>query len=136
MSAVPAASFLFVYGTLRRGYDHPMQTLLDTNATRHARGWYTGRLYRVSHYPGVVASEDPAERVVGDIYRLDAPDALLARLDDYEECAPHHPEPREYERVLQTVTTDAGERLTAWIYLFRHPVEGLERIVSGDFLGP
>jgi len=129
-----SARYLFVYGTLRRGYDHPMQTLLASQATFVGRGWYAGRLYRVSHYPGVVQSSDPADRVVGDIYRLDGEDILLARLDDYEECSAAHPLPHEYERLSQTVTTDAGERLEAWVYLYRHPLDGLERIGSGDFL--
>ena len=48
---------LFVYGTLMRGYDHPMSRLLSANAAFEGEGSCRGRLHLIRHYPGLVLSE-------------------------------------------------------------------------------
>src|ERR1700726_29247 len=77
---------LFVYGTLMRGFDHPMAKLLSRSADFSGEAPRRGRLYRVKHYPGLVESEDPSEVVFGEVYRLRARDALLREFDMYEAC--------------------------------------------------
>ena len=51
---------LFVYGTLMRGFDHPMARLLSRSADFIGEARCQGRLYRIKHYPGLVLSGDPA----------------------------------------------------------------------------
>jgi len=77
---------LFVYGTLMRGFDHPMARLLSANADFLGDATCRGRLYLVKHYPGLVLSDDPADIVSGELYRLRKPDALLREFDMYEAC--------------------------------------------------
>src|SRR6202012_4732674 len=48
------SDLLFVYGTLMRGYSHPMARLLSANAEFLGQASCRGRLYRVKHYPGLV----------------------------------------------------------------------------------
>ena len=50
---------LFVYGTLMRGFDHPMAQLLSRQAADFiGEARCRGRLYLVKHYPGLVLSDD------------------------------------------------------------------------------
>ena len=53
---------LFVYGTLMRGFDHPMAQLLSRSADFLGTATCRGRLYLIKHYPGLVLSDDPADR--------------------------------------------------------------------------
>ena len=49
---------LFVYGTLMRGFDHPMAQLLSRSADFLGTATCRGRLYLIKHYPGLVLSDD------------------------------------------------------------------------------
>lgn len=124
---------LFVYGTLRGAVGHPMHELLDRHASRVAGGRLQARLYAVDGYPGAVLSNASGDQVTGELLRIDD-DALLARLDDYEECSARFPEPHEYRRERVTIRTDSGEAITAWTYLYNRGTASLAPIPSGDYL--
>ena len=125
---------LFVYGTLMRGFDHPMAKLLSRSADFLGPARCRGRLYLVRHYPGLVRSDDPAEIVFGELYRLRIHDELLRELDMYEACGEGFPEPTEYLRRLIDVTLPDGTSGKAWTYVYNWPVAGLPIIESGRFL--
>ena len=124
---------LFVYGTLMRGFDHPMAQLLSRSADFIGEAQCRGRLHLIKHYPGLVLSEDPADVVFGELYRLRQPDALLREFDMYEACGEGFSEPTEYIRRMLPVTID-GQTGEAWTYLYNWPLSGLPRIASGRFL--
>jgi len=125
---------LFVYGTLMRGFDHPMAKLLSRSADFIGEARCRGRLYLIKHYPGLVLSDDPAEIVFGELYRLRDRDALLGEFDMYEACGAGFPEPTEYLRRMLPLTLDDGAATEAWTYVYNWPVTGLPRIASGRFL--
>ncbi|WP_291866572.1 gamma-glutamylcyclotransferase family protein [Bradyrhizobium sp.] len=125
---------LFVYGTLMRGFDHPMAQLLSRAADFIGGARCHGRLYLIKHYPGLVRSDDPAEIVFGELYRLRQPQALLREFDMYEACGEGFAEPTEYLRQLLTVTLEDDAASEAWTYIYNWPVTGLPRIASGRFL--
>jgi gamma-glutamylcyclotransferase (GGCT)/AIG2-like uncharacterized protein YtfP len=124
---------LFVYGTLMRGFNHPMAKLLSRSADFIGEARCRGRLYRVKHYPGLVLSDAPGEVVFGELFRLRAPMELLREFDMYEACGEGFAEPTEYVRRMVPITSD-GEASEAWTYLYNWPVDGLPRIASGRFL--
>jgi gamma-glutamylcyclotransferase (GGCT)/AIG2-like uncharacterized protein YtfP len=126
---------LFVYGTLMRGFNHPMAKLLSGNADFLGEARCMGRLYLAKHYPGLVLSDDPAEITFGELYRLRARDALLREFDMYEACGEGFAEPTEYVRKMLPVTLGDGAIGEAWTYLYNWPVADLPRIASGRFLG-
>lgn len=132
------SDLLFVYGTLMRGFDHPMARLLSAHADFVGEAQCRGRLYLVQHYPGLVLSEDAADIVHGELFRLRAPAPLLAEFDMYEACGEGFAEPTEYVRRLIEVqlTTPAPALQTAWTYIYNWPVAELARIASGRFLAP
>ncbi len=129
---------LFVYGTLMRDFDHPMAQLLSRSADFIGTARCRGRLYLVRHYPGLVLSEDEADVVYGELYRLRQPAELLAEFDMYEACGEGFKEPTEYIRRMLPVALEdgaAGEAPTeAWTYIYNWPVTKLPRIASGRFL--
>ena len=129
---------LFVYGTLMRGFDHPMAQLLSRSADFIGEARCRGRLYLVKHYPGLVLSDDPADIVFGEVFRLRHPVELLREFDMYEACGEGFAEPTEYVRRMLPVTLGDGavsEASTeAWTYVYNWPVAHLPRIASGRFL--
>ena len=125
---------LFVYGTLMRGFDHPMAKLLSRSADFIGEARCRGRLYCIKHYPGLVLSEDPADIVFGEVYRLRAREALLREFDMDEACGEGFPEPTEYIRKRLMVTLGDGSAREAWTYVYNWPVARLPRIASGRFL--
>jgi len=125
---------LFVYGTLRRGSRHRMHTMLAAAAEFVDTARFQGRLFRVARYPGVTASQDPDDRVVGDVFRLTDPARLLRKLDRYEGCDPRDPQ-AAYVRETRTVVLGSGDTVTAWVYLYNRSTASLEPIPSGDYFG-
>jgi gamma-glutamylcyclotransferase (GGCT)/AIG2-like uncharacterized protein YtfP len=125
---------LFVYGTLMRGFDHPMATLLSRSADFLGTATCRGRLHLIKHYPGLVLSDDPKDIVFGELYRLRDRDALLGEFDMYEACGEGFPEPTEYLRQMLPVTHDDGTAGEAWTYVYNWTVAGLPRIASGRFM--
>jgi gamma-glutamylcyclotransferase (GGCT)/AIG2-like uncharacterized protein YtfP len=125
---------LFVYGTLMRGYVHPMARLLSANAEFLGEASCRGRLYMVKHYPGLVLSEAAGDIVYGELYRLRAPEDLLREFDMYEACGEGFPEPTQYVRQMFSVTLADGSESEAWTYIYNWPVAELKLIESGRFL--
>ena len=125
---------LFVYGTLMRGFDHPMARLLAANADFLGPAQCRGRLYLVRHYPGLVLSNDPADIVRGELFALREPEALLREFDMYEACGEGFKEPTEYVRQMLPVTFGDGATGNAWTYVYNWPATELPLIASGRFL--
>ena len=126
--------FLFVYGTLRRKANTTMADVLVQRAEFVGNACYQGRLYKVGDYPGVVPSNKPTDWVQGEVYRLRNQGLLLPRLDRYEECGPHFPQPTEYVRKLQAVRLQGGKVISVWVYLYNWPTDQLVLIPLGNFL--
>ncbi|MDB5619449.1 gamma-glutamylcyclotransferase family protein [Tardiphaga sp.] len=125
---------VFVYGTLMHGFDHPMSTLLSAGAEFLGEATCRGRLYMVAHYPGLLHSDDAADRVFGEVYRLRRVDEMLAALDDYESVGPGYEAPTLYLREKLPVTLADGRVIEAWSYIYNRPVDERKRIASGKFL--
>ena len=128
------SNHLFVYGTLMRGFDHPMAQLLSRSADFLGEARCRGRLYLVKHYPGLVLSDDPNDVVFGELFRLRQPAELLREFDMYEACGEGFAEPTEYIRQMLSVTHDGGGADQAWTYIYNWPVTRLSRIASGRFM--
>jgi gamma-glutamylcyclotransferase (GGCT)/AIG2-like uncharacterized protein YtfP len=122
--------YVFVYGTLRRNTNSEMHHLLAKYAEFVSDAIYRGKLYQIDYYPGAVPSDDPDDVVQGEVYLLHQADIVLPLLDRYEECGPDFPEPNEYNRQKQSVLLKDGRTVTAWVYIYNHPTEGLEPIMQ------
>ena len=102
-------SYLFVYGTLRRGSKIKIARLLHSNARFLGPARMRGRLVRSHPHRAVVRSNKPGEWISGEVFELNDPSRLLPALDQYEGS--------EYKRTSVPVQLDSGTRLRAWMYL-------------------
>ncbi|MDF1763819.1 MAG: gamma-glutamylcyclotransferase [Oleibacter sp.] len=113
--------YLFVYGSLRPcmantvlpGGGIKARAALSQWAEYVAPATWQARLYKLSGYPGAVASENASDHVIGDVFRVT--DAhLWSVLDQYELCGPDDPTPHEYRRsvVLVELTTEPASSLS------------------------
>ncbi len=125
---------LFVYGTLRKVERHEMYRILARHAVFLDDGVFQGKLYLVDDFPAAVCSDDPRDRVRGEVYRLGNESLVLAQLDEYEECSASYPPPTLFVRVKENVLLRSGNMVSAWIYLCNRSTEGLKLIASGDYL--
>ncbi len=116
-----------------RGFNQPMAQLLSRSADFIGEAQCRGRLYLVTHYPGLVLSDDPTDMVFGELYRLRQPKELLREFDMYEACGEGFAEPTEYIRQMLSVALAEGAAV-AWPYVYNWPVTGLPGIASGRFL--
>lgn len=121
--------YLFVYGTLRPGCDHPMARFLADRARLVGPGRVNGRLFRCGWYPALLSAEHPDDWVHGDLFHMTDADETLAELDHYENDASDL-----FERSEVLVIRDCGERCTAWVYFYHGQVDPTKRIASGDYL--
>jgi gamma-glutamylcyclotransferase (GGCT)/AIG2-like uncharacterized protein YtfP len=128
-------SNLFVYGSLMSSAGHAMGERLRREARLIGAAAVQGRLYRVSWYPGVVDGGDAGNRVYGEVYALNDPGKALEWLDAYEGIVPGKCAPGDYERVERPVWLASGDKLTAWVYLYRKDVAGLTLVPGGCWTG-
>jgi gamma-glutamylcyclotransferase (GGCT)/AIG2-like uncharacterized protein YtfP len=126
--------FIFVYGTLRSRTASRMRETLMLHCEYFSDGHMQGKLYEVGHYPGAVESQFSVDRVYGELYRIVDNDSVLTRLDDYEECTDHFPEPHEYIRNQIPITLAGGDTVIAWAYIYNRDISQLKHINSGDYL--
>jgi len=136
-----AAPLLFVYGTLMSHADNAFAGMLAEHACKISSATFQGKMYRVLQaqrpfvYPAVVASDQAADLVHGEIYQLSSAD-LFETLDDYEACGPNSPEPHEYRRQVVEVRGEDHQPLRAHVYLYARSTDGLELIPGGRFDPP
>ena len=125
---------LFVYGTLRSGFQNKFARLLAERGTLLGRARIQGKMYHLDSYPGLVLSSEPDEWVTGEVYRLDDAAGTLAVLDDYEGCGPHDELPYEFVRAIAKVRLVTGRHLAAWVYVYNQPLPEDRRVLSGNYL--
>jgi len=127
---------IFVYGTLRKAFGHPMHAALATHAQCIGEGFVCGDLYDLRDYPGLFPSADTDSRISGEVYQFDPECEVKALrvLDDYEGCGPHDPQPREYVRKIVPCNLKEGSAIEVWAYVLNRRPEWATLIPGGDYL--
>ncbi len=125
-------NYIFTYGTLRRGFNNPFSRNITENSLFISSGWITGRLFEIDRFPGALITEE-GYKIKGEIYNLHNPAHTLPLLDKYEEYGSEFREPNEYIRREIPVTTDDGEIIPCWTYLYNWATEEYEEIAGGDY---
>jgi gamma-glutamylcyclotransferase (GGCT)/AIG2-like uncharacterized protein YtfP len=129
---------LFVYGTLVASHGHPQGNRLRAEALFLGPATISGRLYRVSWYPGLRPPENAADLVHGEVYELNDPVFSLHWLDEYEgitqggsSAAPA----ADYTREERTVSMADGSPRYAQVYLYQRPQSSDVHIPDGRWKG-
>lgn len=122
---------LFVYGTLRSEFPHPLARRLKAKARLVGKGSAPGALYDCGWYPGAKFRADSRTRVVGEVFALKNAGRLIAELDHYEGTAePSNP----FWRVRVKVQLERGAPIDAWTYEMSEVPPRGRLIQSGDFI--
>lgn len=129
---MPAIDKLFVYGTLRRGFD--LNPLLKKSGARFmAKGRIRARLFDLGEYPGAVRAITAADFVEGELYLLTSPSRQLKILDEEEEFDSRHPKTSLFRRCLVHVMLEDGSECRAWAYFFNRSIRNAKRVPRGDY---
>ena len=133
----PAIQRLFVYSSLRSGFQHPAYSYISKYFLLEAEGTIKGKLFDKETLIVGVAT-DEAYFIKGELYHVKEPTELswaLAQLDDYEGIHQDDDtaEPPMYQRALTTVFHD-GKSSQAWVYWYNRTISSGQLIESGDML--
>lgn len=126
--------YLFVYGTLRAEFENPKSKQLLEDAELIGEGYFYGRLYNVSWYPGAIISFNKYEKVFGGVYQLKNVKETFEWLDKYEGFKANDKEHNEYIRKKVTIFMKPNKEIFCWVYLYNKSITGLKHIESGDYL--
>ncbi|MFM2139571.1 MAG: hypothetical protein RJA57_1878 [Bacteroidota bacterium] len=126
---------LFVYGSLRSGFQSPAYDYISRFFELVGPATACGRLYDLGSYPAGIPSEGE-DRIVGELYQIKAESEFswaIGQLDDYEGVDPEEGETALYRRAITRIRYAGGD-MAAWIYWYNGDVTGTPRIDSGDLL--
>jgi gamma-glutamylcyclotransferase (GGCT)/AIG2-like uncharacterized protein YtfP len=126
---------LFVYGSLRQGFNHPAHQFISRYFNLISAATIKGALYDLGEYPAAIPTEGDGH-IIGELYAIKMADEFcyaIAQLDDYEGIVPEENAQALYRRELVTVFADNGP-VEAWVYWYNGSVDGHPRVESGDVL--
>jgi gamma-glutamylcyclotransferase (GGCT)/AIG2-like uncharacterized protein YtfP len=132
---VQKGSFVFVYGTLRRGQPMDIQkNILSQHSVKFiSEDYINGKMYHIGAYPGVKATPQPTFNeslpwITGEVFLI-RDNQLSAILDAYEGYQSDNPSLGLYDRI--ETATASGK--TVWLYTFNPMVTSDQLIESGDW---
>ncbi len=128
--------YLFVYGSLRSGFQHPAYEYISQYFTLVSPAKVNGKLFDLVDYPAAVPDESAQHFIVGELYQINDKDEFgwaIAQLDDYEGLHTENEEIPLFRRELTSVFWNDQEE-KAWVYWYNGDVEGKSLIASGDVL--
>jgi len=124
---------VFFYGTLLTEFGRCRRAGIDASITFIGRGIIRGALFDVGLYAAAIPTDDGIVR--GDLYRVNDPEPVLARIDEIEGATAlsGQPDAALYTRIVVPVTLENGDVTEAWAYFYNAPLGQAERIPSGDY---
>ncbi len=123
--------YLFVYGTLRAGYNLDLKSKLKQHLKYIGEGKIEAHLYDLGEYPGAVKTE--GNEVIGDIFQINNPEKVLKILDRYEGFNKNKIENSEFVRSKNQVKIN-GKSIDAWVYWYNLQPDKKRRIKNKDYL--
>ncbi|MBL7758303.1 MAG: gamma-glutamylcyclotransferase [Chitinophagaceae bacterium] len=131
----PGIYSLFVYGSLRSGFQSQAYEYMSRYFNLVGNGRVKGRLYDLGDYPAALPTTDD-QFIYGELYQVKKQDEfsyVIGQLDDYEGVLVEAGEVPLYRREMAEIETAQG-LVTAWVYWYNGDVSGRPFIPSGDLL--
>jgi len=125
--------YLFVYGTLRDGYDLKLKDDLSDELEYVGKGRIGASLYDIGKYPGAIKDKTGNE-VIGDVFLVNNPDKVFRVLDKYEGYSKNKAEESEFVRKRNRVTLNSGKNMNVWVYWYNQDPNGRAKIRYKDYL--
>jgi gamma-glutamylcyclotransferase (GGCT)/AIG2-like uncharacterized protein YtfP len=131
----PGVYILFVYGSLRSGFQSPAYEYISRFFNLIGEAKVKGKLFDMGSYPAAVPTTDD-HFISGELYEIRDESEFswaIGQLDDYEGVNVESDEVQLYRRELSEILI-MGKTITAWMYWFNGDVSGKPEIVSGDVI--
>jgi len=122
-------SYLFAYGTLMPGCAPARMHHACAGMEVVGRGTARGILYDFGEFPGLVEGDGTVSGVI-----LRVPQAVWAKLDEYESCPGPGCEDGLFQRVKTRAKLDDGEEVQCWVYVYARDLTGAKRVASGRWM--
>jgi len=126
---------LFVYGSLRSGFNHPAYAYIKDNFTLLGDAKVRGLLYDLGEYPAAVP-DNGDDFIIGELYVMKEDQDfswVIAQIDDYEGVYAEPGELPLYRRELASIIIN-NQTTEAWLYWYNHEILDKPVIASGDVL--
>src|SRR5215471_5867897 len=101
---------LFVYGSLRKGFQHEAYQYISSYFEFLSDAQVSGELYDLGPFPAAIPADSGAT-IIGELYQVKNTDEFewaMAQLDEYEGVIPDEDEPQLYRRDLVNVFLPDG----------------------------
>jgi gamma-glutamylcyclotransferase (GGCT)/AIG2-like uncharacterized protein YtfP len=125
--------YLFVYGTLRKGYDLKLKNKVQADLQYVGQGKVAASMYDIGKYPGAIQSKS-GEEIIGDVFLLNDAPKVLRILDKYEGISEGSGGQDEFIRIKKRIKLRSGKQLNAWIYWYNKSIEDKLKIKHKDYL--
>jgi len=129
---------LFVYGSLRKGFNHPAHEYITRYFDFVDTGKIQGQLNDMGEYPAATPCTE-SNFLTGELYVIrDIAEFnwALEQLDEYEGLFPEEDEGEKilFRREMTTIHTDNSGVRNAWVYWYNGDISGAPLIACGDLL--
>lgn len=131
------SDYLFVYSSLLKGFPTPDYKYVSQYFDFVGPAKTPGRLSILNDIVVGTPPTDGDTYIVGELYKIKEQDHFsfaIGQLDEYEGVHPEPPMQPLYSREITTTTLEDGTLITAWVYWYNGPVQGLPIIESGNIL--
>lgn len=118
-------NYLFVYGTLRNGYDLKLRNKVAGELEYVGKAKVGASLYDLGRYPGAIKQQEKDE-VIGEVFLVNNPEKVFKVLDKYEGD--------EFVREKEQVRLKSGKVVDAWVYWYNQKPEEKRKIRYKDYL--
>jgi gamma-glutamylcyclotransferase (GGCT)/AIG2-like uncharacterized protein YtfP len=126
---------LFVYGSLRKGFQSAAYEYISRFFTAVSMGKVKGKLFDMGSYPAAIPVDEESY-ITGELYKIRDEAEFswaIGQLDDYEGVSVEPDEVQLYRRELADIVTE-NEIIPAWIYWYNGDISGKPAIASGDMI--
>ncbi len=127
-------NYLFVYGTLRKGFKHSFLSHIADDMEFVGTGAVIAAMFDIGEYPAIVPTKDKNVFVEGDVFEIKNTLKVFEILDEYEGFYQNDIEKSEYLRKKSLVRLEKGNNLFAWVYWYNFPVVGKQKIINTNYL--
>jgi len=121
------SEFVFLYGSLMRGFEMHDALDLPSIAKFAGEAMCRGRLYDLGDHPGMTL--EGTGRVQGELYRVQE-DVVIEMIDRHEG---YYPETRQGSTYVRRLEEMVNRDLKAWVYVYNGSTNGHEVIESGSW---
>ncbi|MCY7310173.1 MAG: gamma-glutamylcyclotransferase [Chitinophagaceae bacterium] len=131
----PGVYQLFVYGSLRKGFQSPVYEYISRFFKFIGEAKVKGKLFDLGSYPAGIAATDDSF-IIGELYQAINEHEFswaIGQLDDYEGVSVEADEVQLYRREVAEVYLN-NDITQAWIYWYNGDVTDKPLIASGDML--